>query len=196
MSKEKKRIKEQMLIRNAITTINRQLADLESSRKKYIAAAATARANGIASQYNLAKNAIRIVTAQKTVVEQMLLNLQISSQIKDVSEMTKSFADGMKLLSGSITDTTDSMNFEKVTKQMNKAMLSTQMKQVESDMFLEATQDAFAGFATSSSGSVGEDEIDRLIGAQMNGSAEGGVDSEIAELERKLKASGITRGEA
>ncbi len=196
MSKEKKRIKEQMLIRNAITTINRQLADLESSRKKYIAAAAIARANGIASQYNLAKNAIRIVTAQKTVVEQMLLNLQISSQIKDVSEMTKSFADGMKLLSGSITDTTDSMNFEKVTKQMNKAMLSTQMKQVESDMFLEATQDAFAGFATSSSGSVGEDEIDRLIGAQMNGSAEGGVDSEIAELERKLKASGITRGEA
>ncbi len=196
MSKEKKRIKEQMLIRNAITTINRQLADLESSRKKYIAAAATARANGIASQYNLAKNAIRIVTAQKTVVEQMLLNLQISSQIKDVSEMTKSFADGMKLLSGSITDTTDSMNFEKVTKQMNKAMLSTQMKQVESDMFLEATQDAFAGFATSSSGSVGEDEIDRLIGAQMNGGAEGGVDSEIAELERKLKASGITRGEA
>ena len=89
MSKEKKRIKEQMLVNQAIASIKKQLNDLENSRKKYIAAAVTARECGIASQYNLAKNAIRIVTAQKTVVEQMLLNLQISAQIKDVSEMTK-----------------------------------------------------------------------------------------------------------
>ena len=148
MSSEKKRIKEQMLINQAIAAVKKQLADLESSRKHYIKAAATARANGIASQYALAKNAIRIVTAQKTVVEQMLLNLQISSQIKDVSEMTKSFADGMKILTGSITDTTDSLDFEKVTRQMNKAMISTQMKQVESDSFLDATSAGFAGFAS------------------------------------------------
>ncbi|MDE6401158.1 MAG: hypothetical protein K2L54_00930, partial [Clostridiales bacterium] len=110
MSKEKKRIKEQMLVNQAIASIKKQLNDLENSRKKYIAAAVTARENGIASQYNLAKNAIRIVTSQKTVVEQMLLNLQISAQIKDVSEMTKSFADGMKLLSGSIAETAGGLN--------------------------------------------------------------------------------------
>ena len=84
MSKETKRIKEQMLVNTAIASIKRQLADLETSRKNYIKAAATARAEGIASQYALAKNAIKIVTAQKTVVEQMLLNLRLSAQIKDV----------------------------------------------------------------------------------------------------------------
>lgn len=186
MSKEKKRIKEQMLVNQAIASIKKQLNDLENSRKKYIAAAVTARECGIASQYNLAKNAIRIVTAQKTVVEQMLLNLQISAQIKDVSEMTKSFADGMKLLSGSITETAGGLNFEKVSKQMNKAMISTQMKQAESDEFLQATEAGFAAFAQSSDG-VCEDEIDRMIDGELRGA--GGLDDELAELERKIKAN-------
>lgn len=182
MSNEKKRIKEQMLVNQAIASIKKQLNDLENSRKQYIAAAVAARENGIASQYNLAKNAIRIVTAQKTVVQQMLLNLQLSAQIKDVSEMTKSFADGMKLLSGAIVDTTDNLKFEKVTKQMNKAMISTQMKQAESDAFLDATQAGFSAFA--SSGGVGDDEIDKMIDGEMG--LERGLDAEIAELERKL----------
>lgn len=186
MSKEKKRIKEQMLVNEAIASIKRQLSSLESSRNKYIAAAAKARANGISSQYALAKNAIRIVTAQKTVVEQMLLNLQISAQIKDVSEMTKIFADGMKMLSGSIVDTTDGLKFEKVSKQMAKATLSTQMKQAEADAFLDATQAGFEGFAGSVGGVTG-DEIDRMIEAEMTGGM--GVDAEIDELTRKLKAS-------
>ncbi len=188
MSKESRRLKEQMLVNTAIASIKRQLNELENSRNKYIAAAATAKENGIASQYNLAKNAIRIVTAQKTVVEQMLLNLQISSQIKDVSEMTKTFADGMKMLSGSITDTADSLNFEKVGKQMNKAMLSTQMKQAESDAFLESTQGAFEGFAAH--GGVGDDEIDRMIDAELKGGDS--IDADIAELERKLKMNDRT----
>ncbi len=186
MSKEKKRIKEQMLVNQAIASIKKQLNDLENSRKKYIAAAVTARECGIASQYNLAKNAIRIVTAQKTVVEQMLLNLQISAQIKDVSEMTKSFADGMKLLSGSITETAGGLNFEKVSKQMNKAMISTQMKQAESDEFLQATEAGFAAFAQSADG-VCEDEIDRMIDGELRGA--GGLDDELAELECKIKAN-------
>ncbi len=186
MSKEKKRIKEQMLVNQAIASIKKQLNDLENSRKKYIAAAVTARECGIASQYNLAKNAIRIVTAQKTVVEQMLLNLQISAQIKDVSEMTKSFADGMKLLSGSITETAGGLNFEKVSKQMNKAMISTQMKQAESDEFLQATEAGFAAFAQSADG-VCEDEIDRMIDGELRGA--GGLDDELAELERMIKAN-------
>lgn len=190
MSSEKKRIKEQMLINQAIAAVKKQLVDLESSRKRYIQAAATARANGIASQYALAKNAIRIVTAQKTVVEQMLLNLQISSQIKDVSEMTKSFADGMKILTGSITDTAESLDFEKVTRQMNNAMVSTQMKQAESDAFLDAASAGFAGFAATNG--TGEDEIDRLIESQLGG--DGSIDADIAELERKLKAAGVEDG--
>lgn len=190
MSSEKKRIKEQILINQAIAAVKKQLVDLESSRKRYIQAAATARANGIASQYALAKNAIRIVTAQKTVVEQMLLNLQISSQIKDVSEMTKSFADGMKILTGSITDTAESLDFEKVTRQMNNAMVSTQMKQAESDAFLDAASAGFAGFAATNG--TGEDEIDRLIESQLGG--DGSIDADIAELERKLKAAGVEDG--
>lgn len=185
MSKEKKRIKEQMLINQAIASVKKQITDLEASRKKYIAAAVSARENGIASQYNLAKNAIRIVTSQRLVVEQMLLNLQISAQIKDVSEMTKSFADGMKLLSGAITDTTGSLNFEKVSAQMTKAMISTQMKQAEADAFLDGTQASFASFSDNSGAC--EDDIDKLIDAELGGAS--GVDADIEMLERKIKGA-------
>ncbi|MBD5132170.1 MAG: hypothetical protein HDT28_06240 [Clostridiales bacterium] len=188
MSAEKKRIKEQMLVNQAIASIKRQLNELENSRKKYIAAAVKARECGIASQYNLAKNAIRIVTQQRLVVEQMLLNLQLSSQIKDVSEMTKSFADGMKILSGSIVETTGGLNFEKVTKQMNKAMVSTQMKQAETEAFLDATEAGFSAFA-SGHGTV-EDEIDRMLENELTGNS-AGLDAELAELERKIKEGGV-----
>lgn len=175
-----------MLVNQAIASVKKQINDLEASRKKYIAAAVSARANGIASQYNLAKNAIRIVTSQRVVIEQMLLNLQISAQIKDVSEMTKSFADGMKLLSGAITDTTGSLNFEKVSAQMTKAMISTQMKQAEADAFLDGTQTAFSAF--SENGGACEDDIDKLIDAELGGST--GVDADIEMLERKIKSAG------
>lgn len=181
MSKEGKRIKEQALVNTAIATIKKQLTDLENSRNKYIEAAATARENGIASQYELAKSAIKIVTAQKTVVEQMLLSLQLSSQIKDVSEMTKSFADGMKMLTGAITDDANGLNFEKVEKKMGKAMLSTQNKQAEVDAFLDATQADFSGYAAGKSG-VNDVDIDSLV---KGGST---VDDELAALEKKIKS--------
>ena len=188
MSKEKKRIQEQILVNQAITAIKKQLSDLEASRKKYVAAAVKARENGIASQYNLAKNAIRIVTQQKLVVEQMLLNLQLSAQIKDVSEMTKSFADGMKILSGSIVETTGGLDFEKVTKQMNKAMVSTQIKQAETEAFLDATEAGFSAFA--SGHGAAEDDIDRMLESEINGGSSS-LDADLAELERKLKANNI-----
>lgn len=182
MSIDKKRLKEQALVNEAIASIKRQLNDLENSRKKFIAAAVKARKNGITSQYVLAKNAIRIVSAQKNVVEQMLLNLQISSQIKDVSEMTKTFADGMKALSGSIVDTTSGLKFEKVSKQMAKATMSTQLKQIQADEFLATTQDGFASYADGLN-SAGIDDIDRLIQSEMGMSD---TDVEIDELTKKL----------
>ena len=61
-------------------------------------------------------------------------------------------------------------------------MISTQMKQAESDAFLDATQAGFSAFA--SSGGVGDDEIDKMIDGEMG--LERGLDAEIAELERKL----------
>lgn len=185
---DKKRIQEQMLINQAISSIRKQLNDLENSRKKYIEAAAIAKADGIASQYNLAKNAIRVVIEQKAIVNQMLLNLQMSAQIKDVSEMTKSFADGMKILSGAITETNGSMNFEKATDRINKAMVSTQIKQAEADAFMEATEAGFASIAYNTSSASGDD-IDNMINEQSKVDF-GEVDDEIAALEKKLKSGG------
>lgn len=188
MSSEKRRLKEQMLINSAIASIKKQLNDLENSRKIYIDAAITARNEGIASQYRLAKNAIRIVTAQKTVVEQMLLNLQLSSQIKDVSEMTKSFADGMKLLSGSLTNTAGALGFDKVKNQMDKAVRSTNLKTEEADAFLRVSSEGFENFADSFGAS--DDDIEKMIEGTAGGGANGiesNVDDEIAALERKLK---------
>ncbi len=183
MSKESKRIKEQVLVNSAIASINKQLNDLENSKNKYIEAAESARENGIMSQYELAKNAIRIVTAQKAVVQQMLIGLQLSSQIKDVSEMTKSFADGMKILTGAITDTTGELDFEKVGKQMSKAMISTQQKQAEADSFLDASQAGFSGYAAGSN--IGDGDIERMI---RDGGGAAGVDDELSALEKKIKA--------
>lgn len=183
MSRESKSLREKVLINSAIASVKKQIAELEKSREMYIAAAAEARENGIASQYELAKSAIRIVSAQKLAVEQMLLNLQLSSQIKDVSEMTKSFSDGMKMLSGALSDS-NGADFERVTKKVDRAMLSVRLKQDESDGFLAATNAALGKVAGCEDG----DEIDRFIQTEATG---GSLDDEIAELERQLKSKNI-----
>lgn len=180
---DKKRIQEQMLVNQAIASAKQQLVNLEKSRKKYIDAAASAKADGIASQYNMAKNAIRLVIEQKAIVNQMLLNLQMSAQLNDVTEMTKSFADGMKILSGAIVETTNSLNFQKVTAEIDKAVVSTQVKQEQVEDFMDAVGEGISSLADNT-GFAGDD-IDAMINGQATDA--GGADDEIAELEKKLK---------
>lgn len=187
MSKESKRIQEQVLVAKAITAIKKQLRDLEASKKKYIAIAVVARENGIASQYNLAKNAIRIVIAQKAVVEQMLMTLQLSAQLKDMSEMTKTFADGMKTLSRSASRTSSKLKFEKVSGQVSRAVESVKTKQDDVDIFLDITQAGFARYANGTG--ITADEIDALIDGEIAGGA--GIDSEIAELEKIINSGKV-----
>lgn len=185
MSKESKALKERMFIQQAITTIKRQLDSLEKSRKKYLDAAKTAKLKGIDSQYNLAKSAIRTVTTQKTVLEQMLLNIEISSQMKDVGEMTKNFADGMQVLSGEIVQTATSLNFDKAQKQMNKAVIGTEMKNMQLDNLLDSTAARFE----SMSSSAADDELDKLINEQITATSDDELSKEIDELEKKLGAN-------
>lgn len=186
MSNAKKELKERMLVNNAMSNIKRQIALLEKSRNKYIEFAKDARLNGIKSQYDVAKSAIRMATQQKNVLEQMLLNIEISSQIKDVSNMTKTFADGMGLLSGSITETTTNMNFEKTTELMNKAVIGTQAKNVELNTLLETTGSTFENMSSTSG--VSNDEIDALIDSElsMSDTPTADLSKQIDDLEKKL----------
>lgn len=187
MSKQSKHIQEQVLIAKAIAAIKKQLRDLDASKKRYIAAAVVARENGIASQYNLAKNAIRIVIAQKAVVEQMLMTLQLSAQLKDVSEMTKTFADGMKSLSRSASRTASKLKFDKVSGQVAQAVQSVKATQDSADIFLDITQSGFARYADGTG--IAADDIDALIDGEI--ALGGGLDAEIAELEKIINSGKV-----
>lgn len=189
MSNEKKAMKERMLINSAMSSIKRQIANLDKFRDKYIQHAKVARQQGIASQYNLAKSAITMATSQKNLLSQMLLNIELSAQIKDVSSMTKTFADGMQVLSGSITETAAGMNFEKTTELMNKAVMGVEQKNMELDSMLSMNASAFENMGSSSN--ITSDEIDALIDNEIGVTSISGSEdmlSEIEELEKKLKA--------
>lgn len=188
MSNEKKMMKERMLITSAMSNIKRQIANLDKFREKYIQHAKTAREQGIASQYNLAKSAIAMATSQKNLLSQMLLNIELSSQIKDVSAMTKTFADGMQVLSGSITETATGLNFEKTTALVNQAVMGVEQKNMELDSMLSMNASSFDSIASNSD--IKSDEIDALIDSEIGVSSSlsnDDISAEIAELEKKLK---------
>lgn len=147
-SKEEKRREEKMLLNRAVTSMKKQIERLEASKVKYTDAAVRAKSEGSEKQYELAKYGLRIAVAQKTVVEQMLLNLEMTSQAKDASEVSAEFADGMNLLTGEIIKLSGGMNFEKVNSLLSGAFVSTEINIERMDDTMSNASDGFSSLNT------------------------------------------------
>ena len=98
-SKEEKQIEERMMVRRTINRMSKYVADLEPKKKQFIEKAKEARLKGATNQERLAKNALKQVLAQQRMAEQMLLNFEITAQLKDLTELSGEFMKGMTSVS-------------------------------------------------------------------------------------------------
>ena len=188
-SKQTKEIEKKMLVRRTLNTMNKHIKELEEQKDTYIQAAKMAKQKSLPMQYNLAISGLKMTIAQQKKAYEMLLNFEITSQMKDMSLMTTEFLKGMGVLSKEMARLTNNKEFEKVQAQFEVAMQGVEMQTEKMDDFLEMNQSTFANQANDGN-RINDDEINSLIDEEASQSEKSSddVDKEIDEVRKKLEA--------
>ena len=186
-SKQEKEIEKKMLIKRTINTMNKQINTLEEQKKVFVEKAKTAKTNGLDAQYNLALTGYKMTLLQQKRAQEMLLNFEITSQMKDMTMMTKEFLGGMSVLSKEMAKLADEKEFIKVQKQFELAMGNAERQAEQMDMFMETSQDTFKS-AQGSTDSIDDKEIKELIDrqAEMDELDDDAIDKELEALKKKI----------
>ena len=188
-SKQEKEIEKKMLVKRTINTMNKQINALEEQKKVFVEKAKTAKKNGLEAQYNLALTGYKMTLLQQKRAQDMLLNFEITSQMKDMTMMTKEFLGGMSVLSKEMARLADEKEFIKVQKQFELAMGNAERQAEQMDMFMETSQDTFKS-AQGSTDSIDDKEIKEMIDRQagLDEFGDDAIDKELEELQKKMNA--------
>lgn len=185
-SRQEKEIEKKMLVKRTINTMNKQINALEEQKKVFVEKAKTAKKNGLEAQYNLALTGYKMTLLQQKRAQEMLLNFEITSQMKDMTMMTKEFLGGMSVLSKEMARLADEKEFIKVQKQFELAMGNAERQAEQMDMFMETSQDTFKS-AQGSTDSIDDKEIKEMIDRQagLDEFGDDAIDKELEELQKE-----------
>ncbi len=187
-NKKNKEIEKKMLIKKTINTMNKQIDTLEAQKKVFIEKAKYAKKNGLESQYNLALTGYKMTLAQQKRAQEMLLNFEITAQMKDMTMMTSEFLGGMGVLSKQMAKLANNKDFVKVQKQFEIAMANVETQTQQIEVFMETSKDSFANAsgvkATTDDTSV-EDFIEE--GTVQDEFSDDAIDAEMEKIRKEIE---------
>ena len=186
-SKEEKEMEQRLLIKKTMSNIGKYITGLENQKEKYIDAAKKAKLKVYTTQYNLALSGLKTAMAQQKKAEEMLLNFELTSQMRDLTKMTSTFLGGMSVISKEMAKITDNMDFVKVQKEFEKAMMGVESTTENLDVLLDTSNTSFESIANTSS-KVANEEIERLIDSDL-ADDEKQLDSDLAAKMAEIKKS-------
>lgn len=185
-SAEKKEMQRRLLIKQTMKSIEKYIAGLNKQYESYLEIAKVAKMKGADQQFKLAVSAIRTVTSQKQKAEEMLLNIQITSQMRDLTKMTKGFLTTMNTMSKDMIKTTKSMDFDNVTKNFETALDNVEVATDRLDTLLDSSNDSYASIADNSK--ISNDEIAKMIDleiAHQESVLNSNIDAKVEKLNNK-----------
>ncbi len=168
-SKQEKEIEKKMLIKRTINAMNKQINRLEDQKKVFIEAAKKAKLKGLDAQFNLALSGYKMTVQQQKRAQEMLLNFEITAQMKDVTMMTSEFLRGMSDISKEMTKLADAKEFAKIQAQFEEAMVAVETQTDQMDNFMEMSQETFYNAGKDKSGNEMSDaELEKFIMEQAS----------------------------
>lgn len=189
-SKQQKEIEKKMLIKRTINTMNKQIEKLEQQKQVFIDAAKRAKRKDLDAQFNLALSGYKMTVQQQRRAQEMLLNFEITAQMKDVTMMTSEFLRGMSSISQEMTKLADAKEFAKIQAQFEQAMVAVETQTDQMDNFMEMSQETFYNQSKDKTGKMSDEELEKFImeqASQDDLSAEA-IDKEMEELKKKIEA--------
>lgn len=188
-SKQKREIEKKMQIKKARNSMVKQIEDLERQKNNYKQGAVKAKQINSKSQLNLALSGYKMAAMQQRRIQEMLLNFDLTSQMKDMSQTTSDFLKSMSLFSKDIAHITKNTDFLKVQAQFEYAMQGVEDTSEKLDNMLDVSNSTFDSFATSSSGETNQELLDIIENEAAAGetSLDIEIDKELEAIEKSLK---------
>ena len=186
-SKATKQLEQKLIIKRTINNMNKQINDLEAAKKTYIDKAKIAKKNGLQSQYNLAMSGYKMTIAQQKRAQEMLLNFELTSQMKDMSAMTGEFLKSLSILSKEMVKLTKDKEFFKVQQEFERAMQGVENRTEQMDAFMEMSQDGFRN-STTSEDTISDEEFARIIEEEsfQDELSNDEIDGELKKLRERM----------
>lgn len=191
MSKLDKEIEQKMLIKRTVNSMNKQIDKLEEQKNMFLVKAKEARKHGLDAQLDLALTGYRITLAQQKRAREMLLNFEITAQMKDMTMMTRDFLGGMGSLSKEMSKLANSRDFVQVQKEFEKAMAAVETQSEQMEVFMDMSRDSFASSSQASASKVSNADVLKMVDETVSADAgDEDIDKEIAALKKQLTADG------
>ena len=190
-SKQQKEIEKKMLIKRTINTMNKQINKLEDQKKVFVEAAKRAKQRGLEAQFNLALSGYKMTVQQQRRAQEMLLNFEITAQMKDVTMMTSEFLRGLSSISKEMTKLADAKEFAKIQAQFEEAMVAVETQTDQIDNFMEMSQETFYNQSADKKGNqMSDEELEKFIMEQASQDelSSENIDKELEELRKKIES--------
>lgn len=135
-----KDIKKRMVLRKTLKQMESQINKLEAKKSAYIKSAQDAKQKNLMTQYNLALSGLKMTIIQQKRIWAMKLNFEITSQMKDVTEMTSEFAKAMGILSKDMSKLSKDKSLMKIGQQFEEAMMNVEIQTEQLEDFMSETE--------------------------------------------------------
>ena len=194
-SKDERRIEREMKIRSGLRAIERSIRQQEKFAEDFIKNAQHAKKIGDQGQYLFIRNALKKTATVKKMLERQLLAIKNAMLIQQQAAASAQFAESMNLMAKEIGRTFGELDLTKTQSQWERAVAQAGSMEERMEIFLDSMeQSALSGSATTStSDAVTDDEIDRMIQADVL-AAEKTELSKLDELESEIaKELGATK---
>ena len=191
-SKQQKELEKKMLVKRTINSMNKQINKLEDQKQVFIEAAKRAKEKSLDAQYKLALSGYKMTVQQQRRAQEMLLNFEITAQMKDVTMMTSDFLRGLSEISKEMTKLADAKEFAKIQMQFEQAMNAVETQTDQMDNFMEMTQDTFYNAGKDRKGAEMSDaEFAKFIEEQasLDSLSSENIDKELDELRKKIDSA-------
>lgn len=190
-SKQQKEIEKKMLVKRTINTMNKQINRLEEQKRVFVDAAKRAKEKDLDAQYQLALSGYKMTVQQQRRAQEMLLNFEITAQMKDVTMMTSEFLRGMSAISKEMTKLADAKEFAKIQAQFEEAMVAVETQTDQMDNFMEMSQETFYNQGLDKNGKqMSDEEFEKYIMEQVGQDelSNESIEKEMEDLRKKIES--------
>lgn len=176
-------------VRRSVREMDKAIAELDDSRKRYMGLAKEALRHKIKEQLSLALAGMKTAIAQQTRIRSYKLNVEIMYQNWQTLRTTKGFLQTMRGISRDMVKLADDKEYAVAVKEFDAAIAANEKQEDRLNDFLARSEEAFRSESARLS-EVKDEDIVRLLDAgsaiEEGGESEESLDSLMKRIEGEM----------
>ena len=192
-SKDERRIEREMKLKAHLRSIERSIRQQEKFADDFIKNAQHAQRIGDQQQYQFIRGALKKTAVVKRMLERQLLAMKNAMLISQQAQASQQFAESMSVMSKQIAEVFSGLDLAKTQVDWERAMTQAGTIEERMELFLDSMETAGSTGASEPNAGVSDDEIDRMINADVVAQERAEL-SKLDELESEIaKELGVNR---